>query len=131
MVRLRNGNACPVSYTHLMRVCEKLDVSSFSKKSFISILSISGSRAYLALNEKKLPSSQITEKFVSPGKPSVVAFTRITFSAPVSYTHLDVYKRQVFGFDPHFVAHDDDVVNGRVVGRNELVGAVVTKVRCV
>ena len=24
----------------------------------------------------------MTEKFVSPGKPSVVAFTRITFSAP-------------------------------------------------
>ena len=65
-----------------MRVCEKSDVSSFFKKSFISILSISGSRAYLALNEKKLPSSQMTEKFVSPGKPSVVAFTRITFSAP-------------------------------------------------
>ena len=65
-----------------IRVCEKSDVSSFSKKSFISMLSISGSRAYLALNEKKLPSSQITEKFVSPGKPSVVAFTLITFSAP-------------------------------------------------
>ena len=38
------------------------------------------------------------------------------------------HRSNVFGFDPHFVAHDDDVVNGRVVGRNELVGAVVTKV---
>ena len=84
IISFTNSGLSPASSRKWMfiRVCEKSDVSSFSKKSFISMLSISGSRAYLALNEKKLPSSQITEKFVSPGKPSVVAFTLITFSAP-------------------------------------------------
>ncbi len=38
----------------------------------------------------KLPSSQITEKFVSPGKPSVVALTLTTFFRPVRFSGNDV-----------------------------------------
>ena len=37
----------------------------------------------------------MTEKFVSPGKPSVVAFTRMTFSAPSALPRYDMVASQI------------------------------------
>ena len=38
------------------------------------------------------------------------------------------HRSDVFGFYPHFVAHDDDVVEGRIVGRQVVERSAVTEV---